>query len=133
MFRLKIYAGNDILYLETTNKHTYAKGDTMDTKKQITNWLDMQIGASAVQSNRLTINKKLELCNLSASNYIHINNDALRYIAKELNLDINVIERPDDAYYQYELQIFYKDVKFMCLENTEEYERNGGVTKTAVA
>lgn len=101
------------------------------TKEQIKQWLDTQIGVMYVQSQRLTLTEKSAspyrvLCNYSYQSYIHIGNDALRYVAKEMNLPITVTDKfKDDPDFRYELVFWYNGVKFSALESEKEYEQNG--------
>lgn len=97
------------------------------TKEQIKQWLDTQIGVMYVQGQKLTLKEPdVVLCNYSYQHYIHIGNDALRYVAKEMNLPVTVTDKfKDDPDFRYELAFWYNGVKFSALESEKEYEQNG--------
>ena len=108
-------------------------------KREIKQWLDMQIGAMTIYQQRLTLTEKIDysaddrgdivpdvvLKNYSATEAIHISNEALRYVAKLMELPIAVVERADDNDYRYELQFYYNGVQFFALESEEDYKKNG--------
>ena len=109
------------------------------TKKEIKQWLDTQIGAMYVQYNVLTLTEKIDylsdergeiipdiiLKNYSNTDHVHIGSDALRYIAKIMELPIAVVTRESDEDYPYELQFYYHGVQFMALESEKAYKENG--------
>lgn len=109
------------------------------TKKEIKQWLDTQIGAMYIQYSELTLTEKIDylsdargeivpdvvLKNYSNTDHVHIGNEALRYVAKIMELPITVIPREKDKDYPYELQFYYNGVQFMSLESEEAYKENG--------
>ena len=105
------------------------------TKTQIKEWLDMQIGIMYAQSQKLVLTEKKDILNenttpdiilrnISAMRYVHIGNEALRFVAKVMDLPIAVIEREDESF-RYELEFWYNGVKFVALESEREYKNNG--------
>jgi hypothetical protein len=96
------------------------------TKEQIRQWLDMQIGAKAIQCQELALTPRRRLINMSRCDYIHINSEALRAVAKELEFPVVVIDKGEDvADYRYELQFYYNGVKFLAIETEKDYKKNG--------
>lgn len=96
------------------------------TKEQIKQWLDMQIGAKAIQRQELALTPRRRLINMSRSDYIHINSEALRVIAKELEFPVAVIDKGEYVRdYRYELQFYYNGVQFLAIETEHDYKKRG--------
>lgn len=96
------------------------------TKEQIRQWLDMQIGAKAIQHQTLALMPKRQLINLSRSDFIHINSEAIRAVAKELDVPVTVIDKGEDVMdYRYELQFRYNGVTFLAIETEKDYKKRG--------
>ncbi len=110
------------------------------TKEQIRQWLDMQIGAKAIQCQELVLTEKIKyvdidegkivpdvtLINLSRCGHVHLNSEAFRLIADVLEFPIAVIDKGEDVQdYRYELQFYYNGVKFLAIETESDYKERG--------
>lgn len=106
-------------------------------KEEIKKWLDTQIGVMNVQAQRLTLTEipdifdedklvpDLVLHNLSSCNYIHLGSQALRFVAKVMELPITVKDKfKDEPEVRYELEFWYNGVKFIALESEDAYKEN---------
>ena len=104
----------------------------MVTSTEIREWLDKQIEAKKLQNIRLIVEEHEDriddyLSNLSATNYIHIGSEAVRYVAKALGLPLYVTSRPHDEQNPYEVVVFYNGERFLGIETEEEYLERGAV------
>ena len=101
------------------------------TRKQIEDWLNMQMGIAIASQTELTLEKGdvetgkrvLRLSNYSSRDYIQIGNEPLRYVAKKLNLEIEETYNSDDPDVMYHLEIVHNGMKFIALESKEDHEK----------
>lgn len=105
-------------------------------KRQIKDWLDIQIGLNKAANQSLVLNifsddeevvPDVKLRNISVTNYIHINDESLRLVANALELPITVDDRGEcyDKYARYELSFIYNGMKFLALESESDYIKRG--------
>jgi hypothetical protein len=107
------------------------------TKEEIKKWLDTQIGVMNVQAQRLTLTEvpdvldedklvpDLVLHNLSSCYYIHLGSQALRFVAKVMELPVTVTDKfKDEPDVRYELEFTYNGVRFIALESETNYDKN---------
>lgn len=99
------------------------------SNSQIRDWLDLQVKAYKYASTRLIVNDNEEyLCNVSIhGDGIHLMSDALRFIAKKLELDLCVSARKGDRDYPYKVFFIYEGTVFFDIESEEDYQRQGAV------
>lgn len=101
------------------------------TRKQIEEWLNMQMGIAIASQTELLLekgdvetgNKSLRLRNFSSRGYIQIDDRALRYVAKKLNLEIEETYHSDDPDVMYHLEIVHNGMSFIALESEEDHEK----------
>lgn len=99
------------------------------SNQQIRNWLDLQIKAYKDAGTRLIVNDNEEyLCNVSIhGDGIHFLPDALRFVAKKLELDLCVSARKGDTDYPYKVFFIYEGTVFFDIESEKDYQRYGAV------
>lgn len=101
------------------------------TRKQIEDWLDMQMGLTLACNTELLLEKgddkkdkwDLKLQNYSSRDYVQIGSKPLRFVAKKLNLEIEETYNSDDPDVMYHLEIIHNGMKFIAIESEDDHKK----------